>query len=116
MSKFTLQEGNQQDIFTVDKEYFMLPIDEKLEGLKLLSKFVETEMQKHNLNSKKGVTAEYPQGSRILFYINGETECGKLFKNDDNRLCFTGNVDESAYIFFKEICNIWNVTIPIYEC
>ncbi len=68
-----------------------------------------------DINNTKGVTAKYEQDMTIRIYIDSDTECGKLYKDANNRLCFTGNVDESARILFKEVCNMWNPAMPAEE-
>ncbi len=57
---------------------------------------------------EKGVTAEFKPDYSIRFYVDSNTECGRLYKDENNRVRFEGNVHNSAKILFDEVCKMWD--------
>jgi hypothetical protein len=50
---------------------------------------------------------QYIQPSEIVFNIQDNEAIGKLFKKD-GLLCFEGDLDKSAEVLFKYVCEMFN--------
>jgi hypothetical protein len=49
--------------------------------------------------------------TNIIFAKQNSTEVGRLYLSNQ-KLYFSGNLDESAQILLKEVCRIFNKNIP----